>query len=165
MFKRIVIYFICLICLSVGIMSLYRSSLTLKDMDVIKGLLLEKEMVLIHTGATSSNYTLVLAIQDLDYKLGISYSSYDDAHGDSTMRLLDTMKTYTFYVDPTIPVSRTVRCGIYKIEDSSGKQLYLESQKYNFWLGIGAILASIFFYTLYKIGLKKEEKLSSNNNI
>ncbi|HMG82993.1 MAG TPA: hypothetical protein VK559_08150 [Ferruginibacter sp.] len=149
------IYFFVLTC--VGILCVYRSTLILKDLTPIEGIVINKNIAYVHSGK-GGNYLLEFGLQGNDYIVAIStgYSNINEAESDSTFNKIKLGEVYTFYIDPTIATTSNTY--------SSVKQIYKDEQcifkfdsKRDLYGGLGIILLSIgaLIFT-YKFPIKNK---------
>lgn len=147
----------------VGVMLIYRGSLNISGMDVIKGTVFSKERGYKYAYKGGAYY-LSFGIKELPVNLAISYISKNDIYADSTFNFIDTGKTYTFYVDPTFPISDNRIMGIAEI-DYNGKIIYKRSKKRNLYGGfffcLLGVIGSVLIYKFDKKNNSTKQKISN----
>ncbi len=124
-----------------GIMLIHRGSLNISQMNKIEGTVFSKEQG-VKYGYRSAAYYLSFGIKEMPVHLAISYVSKSAIYSDSTFNLIDTGKTYTFYVDPTFPIADNRIMGIAEI-NYNGKIIYERSKKINLYAGVFFCLLSV----------------------
>jgi hypothetical protein len=156
MVKKILGYFIIVGALLVGLLSLYRSFLKPSNMIVIKGKVIDKKISYFTSYGSGRHYSLIFKIEGRSDKIAINLGTKREAEKDSTIYLIDTLKTYEFFVDPTVPIRNKVKTGITRIE-YNGQIIYQTYNNLNFYGGLFISLLSLagLIIIIYKAKQKK----------
>ena len=114
--KIIAVCFIVL-CLLVGLLSIYRDTLSYSHMNIVEGEVLDKKITSASSrhGRTYGLAFTVISNQKIS-RFAIKLGTKSEADKDSAIYLIDTGKIYRFYIDPTIPVSNGINWGVRKID-------------------------------------------------
>jgi|GEM_PF-4763956 len=110
-------------------------------MQTFTGKLLSKEIVRIQN-ANGSSYTLAIKINSLPYYLGVHYWSKSEAYNSKIIDSIKIGQTYTFYLNPTFPISDGLNSGVSKI--TNGEQIVFEEpEKENNLIAIFLIVSGL----------------------
>lgn len=142
--------------LSIGILTIYRTSIKKSSLKVLKATVLSKKITKSSRNRWGKwSYGLSLKLNNHQNKLVILLGGSNEALRDSAQIHIDTGNIYKFYIDPTILVTNDENYGVVIVEDS-GKEIYKKSNNINL---IGGIFISILNLTclvvLFKLKAKK----------
>lgn len=126
-----------------GILGVYKASLTLKDMIPIKGTIKNKGLNYTERKG-GRNYQLVFTLEEIDYKIAINtdYDNETQAKSDSTFNLLEIGEKYIFYLDPTVSIISNQKTAINEIHKED-KCIFKTSNRRNLYGGLSFIILSI----------------------
>ena len=141
-FKIIIIIIFFSIPFFIGVLNIVRATVETSDLTVIKDKVLDKKIGFATSLKGKRSYHLEFKLENIRERIAISYVSKKQAYSDSTLYLVDTGKTYKFYLDKTFPTSNGLNCGINKIEFNN-IELFSKSHKLELYVGIFFILLSI----------------------
>ena len=126
-------------------------------MQTFTGKVLWKEIVRIQN-VKGSSYTLAIKIDSLPYYLGVHYWSKSEAYNSKVIDSIKIGQTYTFYLNPTFPISDGLNSGVSKI--TNGEQIeFEEPEKGNNLMAIFLIvsgLGGVFLVARGKKNVKEE---------
>jgi hypothetical protein len=128
-------YIILYVLLVGGLVSLYRAFLSSNDLTNIKAKVLEKKIEPVSNYKGSNRYGLTLKVDNSDSKLGIYSGTRDQSSEIDFLNLVDTGKTYSFGIDPTVSSENGINLGVRQIA-LNGRIIYKESKKFNLFLGV-----------------------------
>lgn len=160
MFKKIfdIVLLVFLTITFIGSLeSIYRATLKAPDMTTIIGKVTEKN-ILYFTSKTGRTYCLAFKLNNRKDKIAINLGTESQAQKDSTFYLIDTGKTYKFYLDPTVLTDDGTNWGITQI-DYNGYRIYKTSNKLNLYGGLFTGLISLIVFIII-IKFKKKENRS-----
>lgn len=150
--QKITTYFILLIILGGGLLSLYRVFLSSKDLTNIDAKVLSKKLEVVSTHNQSQRYGLTFEVDNYKDKLGIYLGTKDQASSNQIINRIDTNKIYSFLIDPTVSSDNGINLGVREIK-LNDTNVYKESQKFNLFLGIFFTLlgaGGLFIVSKYK---------------
>jgi hypothetical protein len=127
---------------------LHRGTIKFADMQRFAGKVLSKEIVAIQTRKGVS-YALAIKIDVLPYYLGVHYWSKSDAYNSKVIDSIKIGQSYTFYLNPTFPISNGLNSGISKITNDE-KTIFVEPEKGNNILASFLLISGSFgiFYAI-----------------
>lgn len=134
-FRIIVIVFFLLISLYVGILIIIRANVKTSDMRVIQDKVIDKKIAYSTSLKGNRSYHLEFQLKNTQERIAVSYISKNQAYSDSPLYLIDTGKTYKFYLDKTFSTSNGLNCGIEKIEFNNA-EIFSKSHKFEFYGGV-----------------------------
>jgi hypothetical protein len=126
----------------VGLLSIYRATLKPSNLKVVTGKVLDKKIEYFTSYGSGRHYCLAFHVTNIQDKIAVNLGTKKQAENDSTFYLIDIGKTYKFYLDPTVPTTRTGNWGIRRI-DYNDVQVYQASNKLNLFGGIIISLMSL----------------------
>ncbi len=141
--------------LVVGLFLIHRGTINKTDMKVVTGKVISKSITSSYSYKGGRHFFLTFGIDNLPYKIAISYATEHQAKTDSAVNLIDIGKAYTFYLDPTYPINNGQNNGIDVIDDN-GADIYKASYKTNLYAGIFFIVLSLILTSLILLYKKKE---------
>jgi hypothetical protein len=127
----------------IGVLSIYRATLTPAAMMIITGKVTDKK-IYFNGGTKGGAYYLAFKLEGRQNFIALRLNGQhrQDAENDSIGHLIDTGKIYTFYIDKTYPAQNDVNPGIQKI-DYGGMQVFRASNTMNLYGGILICLVSV----------------------
>ena len=137
MYAKIIklIAIILLTCaLLVGILSIYRATLKTSDLTGFTGKVLTKQITYSTSIKSGRHYSLKFQLENRQDLIAINLGTESQAEKDSAIYLIDTGKTYKFYLDPTVPMSNGVICGIKQV-DLNNVRIYKTSNSLDLYGG------------------------------
>jgi hypothetical protein len=158
MFKTIVAYILFICGFLVGLLSIYRASLKVSDLTIVKGKVIEKRISISY--GKGRHYSLNFKLEGRQDEIAINLGTKREAGKDITIYKVDTGKTYEFYLDPTVPTQNSVNSGICKI-DYNGKEIFKASNKLNVY---GGAFVSILSLALIVLLYKHNKKNNRNDS-
>jgi hypothetical protein len=131
-----------------GLLNLYRANLKRTDMTIINGKVVGKHFSFIYSKGRM--YYLGFDIEGEHEMIAINLGgTKSDADKDSPTNLIDTGKTYKFYIDPTVPMSNNMNLGIRRI-DFNDKEIFTASNSLNRNGGAFLCIVGLLgFYVVY----------------
>ena len=139
----------------VGLFLIHRGTVDKSKMTALTGKVLSKDITSIHSFKGGQHYFLVFRLENFPNKIAINYATESQAKSDSAINLVDTGKTYTFYLDQTYPTNNNQNNGIDIIE-RDGLEIYKSSNKANLYGGIFFIALGLILFFLIIKSKKKE---------
>ncbi len=133
-FARIFIPVFFAFILFAGILLIYRATLKVPDMTVIKAKVTDKGIDQWMMKGRRY-FEFVFTLEGQQDKVGISMTRDEYIQYTPLYNTITPGKTYTFYMDTSFPVNKGVNAGITKI-DEDGAELYRMSNATNLWVGI-----------------------------
>jgi hypothetical protein len=127
-----------------GVLNISRANVKKSNLAIIEGKVIDKKIAFSTSLKGGRSYQLEFQLQNTPERIAISFPSKNQAYADSTINLIDTGKTYKFYLDKTFPTSNGLNCGIDKIEFNN-VEIFSKSHKLEMYGGIFFILLSIGF--------------------
>ncbi len=124
-----------------GVLNINRATINKSELAVIEGKVVEKKISR-SKSLKYRSYHLEFQLANRQTKIGIAFTSKKQAYTDSTYYLIDTGKTYKFYLDKTFPTSDGLNNGIDKIEFNN-VEVFNKSHKFELYGGVFFILLSI----------------------
>ena len=141
-FRLIGLFFFLAIGFSVGVLTIIRASVKTSDLAVIEDKVIGKKIAYSTSLKGNRSYHLEFQLENTPERIAISFLSKNQAYKDSTIYLIDTGKTYKFYLDKTFPTSEGVNNGIDKIEFNN-VEVFNKPHKFELYVGLFFILLSI----------------------
>lgn len=139
----------------IGLFMIHRETIKKSDMAVLTGKVLSKNIISIYSFKGGRHYFLIFEIENQQNKIAINYPTESQAKNDSAYNLVDTGRTYKFYLDPSYPTKDSFNCGI-DVIDYEGVEIYRASTTANLYAGVFFILLGfISSYAIVKYKSKK----------
>jgi hypothetical protein len=157
MFKTIVAYILFICGFLVGLLSIYRASLKVPNLTIVKGKVIEKRISISY--GKGRHYSLNFKLEGKHNEIAINLGTKPAVEHDSTIYKVDTGKTYVFYLDPTVLTQNSVNWGICKI-DYNGQEIFKASNKLNLY---GGAFVTILSLTLIVLLYKHNQKQNRNH--
>jgi hypothetical protein len=160
MFEKIQKVFIIILLTGiflVGLLCVYRATLTTKNMTVVVDKVINKKILYFTSVKGGRHYCLAFKLANKQNKIAINLGTKSQADNDSAFYFIDTGKVYKFYLDPTVPTDNGINWGIHQI-DFDNKEVYKKPTKLDLFLGI---LISLISLTGIILILKSKKKNSS----
>ncbi len=140
--KKIIVLIFLTSALLVGLLSVYRATLKTTDLTVINDKVIKKKISYFKSAKSGRHYFLAFKLANRQEEIAINLGTRSQAGKDSAFYLIDTGKTYKFYLDPTVPTQNGVNWGIDKI-DYNSNEIYKTSNKLNLYGGTFISLLSL----------------------
>ncbi len=131
---KIIVLLFLVVSLLVGLLSIFRATIPTSSLTVISDKVIDKKILYFISAKSGRHYCLAFQLEKRQGKIAINLGTKSQADKDSAFYLIDIGKTYTFYLDPTIPTSDGINWGIDKI-DYNSKEVYKKSNKLNLYGG------------------------------
>jgi hypothetical protein len=148
--RRIFVLIFIICALLVGLLSIYRATLRASDLNIINGKVIDKKIEYFTSFRSGRHYCLTFQLANRQDKIAINLGTKSQAEKDSAFYLIDTGKTYKFYLDPTVPTKNSENWGIDRI-DYNGIQVYKTSNKLNLYGGTFiSVLSLVGIFILFK---------------
>ena len=157
-FKKIFVLILCSFSLLVGLVSIYRATLKTSDLTIIVDKVIDKKIFYFTSLKSGRHYCLAFELANRQNKIAINLGTKSEAGKDSAFFLIDTGKTYKFYMDPTVPTTDRGNWGIKRI-DYNDTEIYETSNKLNLYGGTFISLLSLTGIIL----IIKFKKTAANN--
>lgn len=143
--QRFTTYTILILILGAGLMLMYRGCLGTESLKKIEARVLAKKVELVSEHNQTGRYGLTFFIENYSDKLGVYVGTKDQSENNELLRLIDTIRIYTFFIDPTVTADNGINLGVreIKLNDTS---IYKESGNLSFIVGL-------FFTVLSSAGL------------
>lgn len=141
-FRIILLAFLLSGSFFVGVLDIIRANEKTSDLLIIQDKVLDKKIAYTTSLKGRQSYHLEFKLENTPERIAVSYISKNQAYSDSTLYLIDTGKTYKFYLDKTFPTSNGLNCGIDKIEFNN-VEVFSKPHKFELYGGVFFILLPI----------------------
>ncbi len=138
--------------LSAGLLSLYRAYMKSTDFTKIEVKIVEKKIEPVSTYKGSPRYGMTFKTENSATKFGIYIGTNSRPSDNNLFNVIDTTKTYRFFIDPTVSTANGINLGVREIY-FNGKRIFKESQKLELFLGIAFTLlgaGGLFIITKFR---------------
>lgn len=136
-------------------MLMYRGYLGTESLKKIEARVLAKKVELVSEYNQTGRYGLTFIVENYSDKLGVYFGTKEQSENNELLRLIDTIRTFTFFIDPTVLADNGINLGVREIKYND-KSIYKESGNYSFIIGL-------FFTVLCSAGLIIVHKFRRGN--
>ena len=140
--KKVTVLILLTATLLVGLLSVYRATLKTTDLTVVIDKVIDKKIEYFTSLKSGRHYCLAFRLAKRQDRIAINLETKSHAYKDSVFYIIDTGKTYKFYLDPTVPTRNGINWGINKI-DYDEHVVYETSNKLNLYGGTFISLLSL----------------------